>query len=297
MENGINPFSIFPSPILPPNMRNLWIFISRYNAFFLFIIFFIVGIYLTIKNNAYPRSVTLNSSNEIVGNAYEQLNVLKRYLNLGMVNDSLAAENAKLKSQLLALTTVDSAKDTKVIDTLTNQQYTYLAAKVVKNSITLRNNVMTINKGSVDGIEAGMAVISPQKGVVGFIRDVSAHLATIQSLLHKDTKISITLKKTNALGSLVWGENNFDIRKAFIKEVPNHIKMNVGDTVITSGFGKFPAGILVGRLSKTGVATNDNFLSGELNLFNDFGTLQYVYVIKDKLAKEQDLLENPVTPK
>lgn len=278
-------------------MRNLWIFISRYNAFFLFIIFFIVGIYLTIKNNSYPRSVTLNSSNEVVGNAYENLNVLKRYLNLGMVNDSLAAENAKLKSQLLALTTVDSAKDVKVNDTVTKQQYTYLAAKVVKNSITLRNNVMTINKGSVDGIETGMAVISPQKGVVGFIRDVSTHLATIQSLLHKDTKISVTLKKTNALGSLVWGENNFDIRKAFIKEVPNHIKMNVGDTVVTSGFGKFPSGIPVGRLIKTGIATNDNFLSGELNLFNDFGTLQYVYVIKDKLAKEQEILENPVTPK
>lgn len=278
-------------------MRNLWIFISRYNAFFLFIIFFIVGIYLTIKNNSYPRSVTLNSSNEVVGNAYENLNVLKRYLNLGMVNDSLAAENAKLKSQLLALTTVDSAKDVKVNDTVTKQQFTYLAAKVVKNSITLRNNVMTINKGSVNGIETGMAVISPQKGVVGFIRDVSMHLATIQSLLHKDTKISVTLKKTNALGSLVWGENNFDIRKAFIKEVPNHIKMNVGDTVVTSGFGKFPAGIPVGRLIKTGIATNDNFLSGELNLFNDFGTLQYVYVIKDKLAKEQEILENPVIPK
>lgn len=278
-------------------MRNLWIFISRYNAFFLFIIFFIVGIYLTIKNNSYPRSATLNSSNEVVGNAYENLNILKRYLNLGMVNDSLAAENAKLKSQLLALTTVDSAKDVKVNDTVTKQQYTYLAAKVVKNSITLRNNVMTINKGSVDGIETGMAVISPQKGVVGFIRDVSTHLATIQSLLHKDTKISVTLKKTNALGSLVWGENNFDIRKAFIKEVPNHIKMNVGDTVVTSGFGKFPSGIPVGRLIKTGIATNDNFLSGELNLFNDFGTLQYVYVIKDKLAKEQEILENPVTPK
>ncbi|RYG19792.1 MAG: rod shape-determining protein MreC [Chitinophagaceae bacterium] len=278
-------------------MRNLWIFISRYNAFFLFIIFFIVGIYLTIRNNSYPRSVTLNSSNEVVGNAYENLNVLKRYLNLGMVNDSLAAENAKLKTQLLAITTVDSAKDVKVDDTLTKQQYTYLAAKVVKNSITLRNNVMTINKGSVDGIETGMAVISPQKGVVGFIRDVSLHLATIQSLLHKDTKISVTLKKTNALGSLVWGENNFDIRKAFIKEVPNHIKMNVGDTVVTSGFGKFPSGIPVGRLIKTGVATNDNFLSGELNLFNDFGTLQYVYVIKDKLAKEQEILENPVIPK
>lgn len=278
-------------------MRNLWIFISRYNAFFLFIIFFLIGIYLTVKNNSYQRSVTLNSTNEVVGTAYERLNVFKRYLNLGNVNDSLAAENAKLKTKLLALTTVDSAKDVKVIDTTTNQQYTYLAAKVVKNSITLRNNVMTINKGTLDGLETGMAVISPQSGVVGFIRDVSAHLATIQSLLHKDTKISVNIKKSNALGSLVWGDNNFDIRKAFIKEVPNHIKMNVGDTVVTSGFGKFPAGILVGKLIKTNIATNDNFLSAELNLFNDFSTLQYVYVIKNKLAKEQELLENPVKSK
>jgi len=244
-------------------MRNLWIFISRYNAFFLFIIFFIIGIYLTVKNNAYQRSVTLNSSNEIVGTAYERLNVFKRYLNLGMVNDSLAAENARLKTRLLSLTTVDTSKDVKVIDTLTNQQYTYLAAKVVKNSITLRNNVMTINKGSLDGIKSGMAVIAPQRGIVGLVRDVSEHLATIQSLLHKDTRISVSLKKNNALGSLVWGDGNFDIRKALIKEVPNHIKMNVGDSIVTSGFGSFPAGILVGRIIKPKVATNDNFLSGE----------------------------------
>ncbi|QDW23704.1 rod shape-determining protein MreC [Pedobacter sp. KBS0701] len=277
-------------------MRNLWIFISRYNAFFLFIIFFIIGLYLTVKNNSYQRSVTLNSTNEVVGTAYERLNVFKRYLNLGMVNDSLAAENAKLKSQLLSLTTVDTAKDVKVVDTITNQDYTYLAAKVIKNSITLRNNIMTINKGSVDGIKAGMAVIAPQKGVVGFIRDVSEHLATIQSLLHKDTKISVTLKKNNALGSLVWGDGNFDIKKAFIKEVPNHIKMYVGDTVVTSGFASFPKGILVGRISKPNVATNDNFLSAELNLFTDFSTLQYVYVVKYKKAEEQKALEGIAKP-
>ncbi|KLT66492.1 MULTISPECIES: rod shape-determining protein MreC [Pedobacter] len=277
-------------------MRNLWIFISRYNAFFLFIIFFVIGVYLTIKNNAYQRSVTLNSSNEVVGNAYERLNVFKRYLNLGMVNDSLAAENARLKTQLLRITTADTSKDVKVIDTITHQQYTYLAAKVVKNSITLRNNVMTINKGSIDGIKNGMAVIAPQRGVVGFIRDVSEHLATIQSLLHKDTRISVTLKKNNALGSLVWGDANFDIRKAFIKEVPNHIKMNVGDSIVTSGFGSFPAGILVGKILKPNVATNDNFLSGEVNLFTDFATLQYVYVVKDKHADEQKALESLVKP-
>ncbi|PTT03719.1 rod shape-determining protein MreC [Pedobacter sp. HMWF019] len=273
-------------------MRNLWIFINRYNAFFLFIIFFTIGIVLTVKNNAYQRSVTLNSTNEVVGQAYEKLNVFKRYMNLGQVNDSLANENAKLYSQLLKMKNIDSAKNTTVKDTTTHQQYTYLAARVIKNSITLRNNVITINKGSLDGIKKDMAVISPQKGVVGFIRDVSDHLATIQSLLHKDTKISVTTKKNNALGSLVWGEKNFNYQKAYIKDIPNHFKINLGDTIVTSGFGSFPPGIPVGRVSNAGIATGDNFLTIEINLFNDFSTLQYVYVIKDKFAEEQKALES-----
>ncbi len=272
-------------------MRNLWIFISRYNAFFFFIIFFIIGIILTIKNNAYQRSVTLNSTNEVVGSAYERLNVLKRYLNLGQVNDSLANENAKLKTELLALKEVDSSKTVVVTDTVNNVQFTYQSAKVIKNSISQRNNVITINRGSLDGIERDMAVISPQKGVVGFILDVSPHLATIRSLLHGNTPISVSIKKNNALGSLVWGDGNFDYRKAFVKEIPNHFKTNIKDTVITSGSGGFPRGIEVGTVSRK--LENGDF---EINLFNDFSTLQYVYVIKNKLAAEQKALETTKLP-
>lgn len=272
-------------------MRNLWIFLSRYNAFFFFIIFFSIGVYLTVKNNAYQRSVALNSSNKVVGTAYERLNVLKKYVNLSAVNDSLARENAFLNTQLLALTSIDTAKEVVVNDTLYDVRYNYLAARVVKNSITLRNNIITINKGKFDGIEPGMAVISPQKGVVGFIRDVTDHLATIQSLLHKDTKISVSFKRNNSFGSLVWGERNADTRKAYVKEVPNHFKINMKDTVITSGFGNFPPGILVGRVTNTGIATGDNFLTIEIGLFNDFSTLQHVYVIKDKFATEQKALD------
>lgn len=273
-------------------MRNLWIFISRYNAFFFFIIFFTIGIYLTVTNNSYQRSVAVNSTNEVVGNAYKNLNVLKKYINLGDVNDSLAAENAKLKTELLALRNIDSAKNIVVKDTLNKSQYTYISARVIKNSVTLRNNIITINRGSADGIQSGMPVISPGTGVVGYIRDVSANLATIQSLLHKDTKISVNIKKNNALGSLIWGVRNFDFRKAYIKDVPNHFKVNLKDTVVTSGFSSFPPGIPVGRVSNTGIATGDNFMTIEIDLFNDFSTLQYVYVIKDKLAQEQKALES-----
>ena len=272
-------------------MRNLWIFLNRYNAFFFFIIFFTIGIVLTIKNNAYQRSVTVNSTNKVVGDVYTNLNVLKRYMSLGMVNDSLARENAKLKTTILQLENIDTAKDETVKDTLGVAQFTYLSARVVKNSITLRNNVITINKGSLDGILAGMPVISPGSGIVGYIMDVSEHFSTIRSLLHKATFISVSIKKNNAVGSLIWGDGNLDYRKAFIKDIPNHFKLKVGDTVVTSNFSSFPAGIPVGKVTNAGVSKGDSFKLIEISLLNDFSALQYVYVIKDKFAAEKKEIE------
>jgi rod shape-determining protein MreC len=226
-----------------------------------------------------------------VGNAYKNLNVIKRYLNLGQVNDSLAAENAALKTQLLAMAEIDSTQLIKVRDTINHQQYSLLSAKVIKNSITLTHNIITINKGANEGIAKDMAVISPQKGVIGFIQDVSPNFATIRPLLHQETAISVVLKKYNAFGSLVWGENNFDYRKALVKEIPNHFKVSVGDTVITSGSGGFPRGIEVGRVTNTRLSTGDSFMTLEIALFNDFSTLQYLYVIKDKFAEEVKTLQ------
>jgi len=272
-------------------MRNLWIFVSRYNAFFFFIIFFTIGLILTIKNNAYQRSVTVNSTNKVVGEVYTNLNVLNRYLNLGMVNDSLAKENAKLKTTILQLQQIDTAKDVIVKDTLGAPQFTYLPARVVKNSITLRNNVITINKGTLDGILPGMPVISPGKGIVGYIMDVSEHFSTIRSLLHKDTFISVSVKRNDAVGSLIWGDGNLDYRIAFIKDVPNHFKLKLGDTVVTSNFSSFPSGIPVGKVTNTGISKGDNFKLIQISLLNDFSTLQYVYVIKDKFAAEQQEIE------
>jgi len=234
----------------------------------------------------------LNSTNAVVGNAYERLNVLKRYLNLGQVNDSLALENAKLKTELINIANVDSTKTRKINDSVYKQQYTLLSAKVIKNSINQRNNFITINKGSKDGVTRDMAVISPQNGVIGFVLDVSTNFSTIRSLLNKETLISVIIKKNGAFGSLVWGDGNFNLKKAYVKEIPNHYKINIGDTIVTSGAGGFPKGIVVGRVSKTQIATGDNFMTLEIDLFNDFGTLQYVYIIKDRLAIEQKILED-----
>lgn len=242
----------------------------------------------------YQHSIAINSTNEVVGNALTRLNIIKRYLNLGHINDSLVAENASLKTLLINAGRVDSAQNLVIKDTVNQQQYSLIPARVIKNSITLTNNTITIMKGSNDGVVKDMAVISPSRGVIGFVQNVTANFASIRPLLNSETAISVILKKNSAFGSLVWGENNYDYKTAYVKEIPNHYKVNIGDTIVTSGAGGFPKGIEVGRVTNTKVNTGDSFMTLEISLFNDFATLQYVYLIKDKYAEEIKSLEPEV---
>ena len=272
-------------------MRNLWIFISKYNAFFLLIIFLVISIILLVNNNSFQRASAWNSSNEFIGRSYERVNAFKSYLSLGRTNDSLAAENARLKNQLKTSFFDDSVVQRSVNDTVAQQQYTYIVAKVVNNSIHQKNNYITVNRGLQHGIRKGMGVIS-DKGIVGIVLNVSQHFSTIQSVLHSDTRISASVNGN--IGSLVWGEGSTDPRLARLRDIPNHVIVKKGNRVITSGYSLFPSGIEIGRVTRTGLKGGDSFLDIEIYLSTDFSKLQYVYVINNLLAEEQKELEAPI---
>ncbi|WP_423149180.1 rod shape-determining protein MreC [Rubrolithibacter danxiaensis] len=271
-------------------MRNLWIFISKYNAFFLFAISFVGSLVIAIKNNSFQRATVINSSNEVVGEIYSRVNHFKEYLNLVNVNDSLAAENARLRNSLKSSKFDDSVAQNIVNDTLTKQQYTYIVSRVVNNSIHQKNNYLTINRGKRHGVEKGMGVISPS-GVVGIVLQTSDNFSTVQSILHTDTRISASIEGSNAFGSLIWGEEDFDPQTATLKDIPNHVIVKKGQKVVTSGFSLFPHDILIGKVVDTGVKGGDSFLDIKVHLSTDFSTLQYVYVVKNTLSQEQQQLE------
>ncbi|NEU09735.1 rod shape-determining protein MreC [Flavihumibacter sp. R14] len=274
-------------------MRNLWIFISKYNAFFFLIIFLLISLILLVNNNSYQRASVWNSSHQLIGEAYERVNAFTSYLSLGRTNDSLAAENARLNNQLKTSFFDDSVEQHSVNDTLTQQQYSYIVAKVVNNSVHQKNNYITINRGLKHGIKKGWGVISA-KGVVGIVLNVSEHFATIQSVLHSDTRISASVNGN--IGSLVWGEDSSDPRLAILRDIPNHVIVKKGNRVVTSGYSLFPSGIEIGRVTRTGLKGGDSFLDIEIYLSTDFSKLQYVYVINNLLAQEQKELEAPNKP-
>ena len=83
-----------------------------------------------------------------------------------------------------------------VKDTIFKRKYLYTKAKVINNSTHRQNNYLTLNIGSRNGIENGMGVVGPN-GVVGVVKNVSDHYASVVSVLHREAKISVKLKNSS----------------------------------------------------------------------------------------------------
>jgi len=102
--------------------------------------------------------------------------------------------------------------------------------------------------------------------------------------------ISAEISRIHASGSLKWGGNNPD--KANLDFVARHLKPKVGDTVRTSEFSHIlPEGIPVGIIRKVKLKDDATFYEIEVDLATDFSTLNFVYVIENKLKAEKDTLQ------
>lgn len=271
-------------------MRNLWLFLIRYNAIFWFILFFVFSIILVVRHNNFQRSSFISSSNVVIGSYYKQVNSWKSYLSLNETNAELAAENGLLRQQIQHLLQADTAADTVyMIDSIEQGRYAFIVANVANNSVHQKSNYLTLDKGAKDGIEKGMGVIT-SNGVVGIVLQTSEHFSSVQSLLHPDTRISVTLDSSEVIGSLVWG-SSIDPRYGVVRDIPNHVEVLKGEKVYTSGFSLFPAGIQVGEIVETGLASGESFLDLKIELSTNFSNLHHVYVVKDLLVEEKERLE------
>lgn len=277
-------------------MKNIWILLTKFNAFFLFLVFFGFAFALVVTNNDFQRASTLNSSHSVVGAIYGQFSRFTDYLKLDHANQELLFENSRLRRQLFLLQSKDTASVQTVVDTAGMPLYTFLSAKVINNSIHQKNNYITINKGSKSGIAKGMGVIGPN-GVVGIVLNVSPNFATVQSLLHGDSRISAALESSNAFGSLIWGDQ-YHPKRAVLRDIPNHVVVEKGEQVVTSGYSLFPAGIKIGKVIEMSDSSGQSFLDIDVELSTDFHKLQYVYVVMDNFSAELDELEstNPQLP-
>lgn len=245
-------------------MNNFLKFIRKYGNFLVFLVLEVVAFLLIGNFNNYPHSKFLSTSNTIAGWQYEQISNVRNFFGLRSVNESLAAENASLRSQL---------------DRLQATNLFYIPAQVVEMTLFEERNYLTINRGTADSLQRGQGVCNAD-GAVGIVCMVNTHYSIVIPIINTESNISCRFLKNDYLGSLTWDGVNPDY--AYLEDVAAHIPAAIGDTIVTSGLTPaFPKGIPVGIVENIQLKEGDSYYTIRVHLAADFRKINYIYVIQN----------------
>lgn len=271
-------------------MRNLLEFLAKYNHWFVFLILEVVSMVLLFQYNSYQGSAWFSSANAVTGKLYEWDANVETFFSLTKVNQELTQRNAYLEQEVQKLSDslVSVTKDSSIYHCdqfALLRNYRLIPAKVVANSVDKPGNLMTIDKGSADGIHKDMGVISGT-GVVGIVYLVAEHYAIVIPVLNTKSNISCMIQNRGYFGYLRWKGGVSDL--AYLEEVPRHAHFKLGDYVVTSGYSAvFPPGVRVGRILHVFNSADGLSYRVQLRLSTDFARLRDVCVIEDAAMKER----------
>lgn len=271
-------------------MRNLLEFLAKYNHWFVFLILEVVSMVLLFQYNSYQGSAWFSSANAVTGKLYEWDANVETFFSLTKVNQELTQRNAYLEQEVQKLSDslVSVTKDSSIYHRdqfALLRNYRLIPAKVVANSVDKPGNLMTIDKGSADGIHKDMGVISGT-GVVGIVYLVAEHHAIVIPVLNTKSNISCMIQNRGYFGYLRWKGGVSDL--AYLEEVPRHAHFKLGDYVVTSGYSAvFPPGVRVGRILHVFNSADGLSYRVQLRLSTDFARLRDVCVIDDAAMKER----------
>lgn len=143
-------------------------------------------------------------------------------------------------------------------------------------------SVFTIDKGSDDGIEKDMNVMSGS-GLVGIVTQVGSNWASVRSIIDDTSNVSGQVLSTSdnlmVTGDLLLMEKG-QIR--FSQLTASEGEVSKGDTVVTSDISdKYLPGINIGYISSIETDNNNLTRSGTITPVVDFDHLDIVLVIKE----------------
>lgn len=266
-------------------MRSLFLFLYKFRAFIsLVLLEFVCGV-LIIQNSQYHRALFFNSSNTVIGSLLTTTDNVVNYFKLKEINETLSSDNARLKNTMNSFDKTPLAFQNDSI-----RNYRYINARVIDNSVDLRNNLLTINIGSKNGVRKDMGVIGGG-GIVGKTRYVSDNFTVVTSLLHTESMVPATIKNKVNVCTVKWnGEDPYIVDLLY---VPRHYEIDVGDTVLTTGYsGIFPENILIGSISSVDLRHDAPFYDITVKLINDFYKISFVEVTEFVDFEELDSIQS-----
>ena len=271
-------------------MRNLLEFLAKFNHWIIFVLLEVFSFVLLFQYNNYQGSVWFSSANVVSGKVLEWSSEIEAFFSLVKVNEQLSQRNLYLEQQVRSLSEqlVAETQDSNAVHRGQLQLlsgYRLIPAKVVDNSVNRRDNFITIDKGSADGVRKDMGVACGN-GVVGIVYLVSAHYSIIIPVLNTQSNISCQIQGRGYFGYLHWTGGYAHM--AYVDDVPRHARFRTGDAIVTSGYSSvFPPGILVGHVRYVFNSAAGMSYRLKIQLSTDFGKLRDVCVIDNAPMQER----------
>lgn len=269
-----------------------WIRTNAYplTAFLLFALSF----NLVLRYQLYQHSFYFNQSVSFFRAIDKSRTDLTEYLSLKQENLYLKEENNQLRQMLQynylpKFTSIDTAFTDTTEKITTKQIYTYYPAEVIRNTTNKRDNFFYLNQGEKQGIEVGMAVISP-KGVAGVVVTTSDNFSRVMSVLNSKFELTPFIPELDLRQGVVKWEGG-DERFGYLKEVNRTEDVKKGQWLYSSNYSNiFPPGIPVARVVEANKALKQQYQKIKISFTTDFNRLHYVYCVKNKTLDEINTL-------
>ena len=225
-------------------------------------------------------SAPFNFISDTIDSIVEKNNLYDKYKELKNKEeqvDAIISQNDNLRNE------VNKLKETLDLNSILSDKV-YMNATVVTRNIGYWYDEITIDKGSKNGIEKGMAVVNP-KGLIGQITKVSNYSSTVKLLSNENMsdKISVKIKVNDGYVYGLISQYDSKTNTYTVEGISENVDINKNADVVTTGMGTiFPSGLMVGKVEKV---TTDNFdLSKvvEVKAAVNFDDLDYVTVLKRK---------------
>lgn len=273
-------------------MHNLTEFLAKHNHWFVFLVLEVVSMVLLFRYNSYQGSVWFSSANAVTAKVYEWDSAVESYFSLSGVNSQLTQRNAFLEQQvrmlddsIARLTRSQEAAVTRLSSMVPFQGCRLIPAKVVANMVNRYDNLITIDKGSADGVKRDMGVVCGM-GVVGIVYLVSEHYSIVIPALNSHSNISCTIQRRGYFGYLRWRGGSSQL--AYLEDVPRHAHFKLGDNVVTSGYSSvFPPGVMVGKVLHVFNSADGLSYRVQVKLSTDFARLRDVCLVDDSALQER----------
>lgn len=273
-------------------MHNLTEFLAKHNHWFVFLVLEVVSMVLLFRYNSYQGSVWFSSANAVTGKVYEWDSAVESFFSLSGVNSQLTQRNAFLEQQvrmlgdsIARLTRSQETAVTRLSSMVPFQGCRLIPAKVVANMVNRYDNLITIDKGSADGVKRDMGVVCGM-GVVGIVYLVSEHYSIVIPALNSHSNISCTIQRRGYFGYLRWRGGSSQL--AYLEDVPRHAHFKLGDNVVTSGYSSvFPPGVMVGKVLHVFNSADGLSYRVQVKLSTDFARLRDVCLVDDSALQER----------